>query len=196
MLYRIHSVYSGNHLRRCPQRYRARIPHYDADPGSALRGHHSLFCYQTGSTERREVFPDPESCEFLLDDSRSCHGADVLLSVHCHGYSHHLRLLYEKRCFHRRLHQKCRDLRYRHCYHGRSDDHSRRVRILRWRSRYLTGRSFPDVHHTSQGLRQHGHGHLRRYPVLRTGTIRSHDQLHCTYRKCCVYFRGRAWLGS
>ena len=65
-----------------------------------------------------------------------------------------------------------------------------RVRILRWRSRYLTGRSFPDVHHTSQGLRQHGHGHLRRYPVLRTGTIRSHDQLHCTYRKCCVYFRG------
>lgn len=91
---------------------------------------------------------------------------------------------------------KCRNLRYRHCYHGRSDDHSRRVRILRWRSRYLTGRSFPDVHHTSQSLRQHGHGHLRRYYVLRTGTVRSHDQLHCTYRKCCVYFRGRAWLGS
>lgn len=96
VLYRIHSVYSGNHLRRCPQRYRARIPHYDADPGSALRGHHSLFRYQTGSPERCEVFPDPESREFLLDDSRSCHGTDVLLSVHCHGYPHHLRLLYEK----------------------------------------------------------------------------------------------------
>ncbi len=54
----------------------------------------------------------------------------------------------------------------------------------------------PDVHHHSQGLRQHGNGHLRRYYVLRTGTVRSHDQLHCTYRKCCVYFRGRAWLGS
>ena len=80
--------------------YRARIPHYDADPGSALRDHHSLFCYQTGSTERCEVFPDPESCEFFLDDSRSCHGSDVLLSVHCHGYSHHLRLLHEKRCLH------------------------------------------------------------------------------------------------
>ena len=73
---------------------------------------------------------------------------------------------------------------------------TRRVRILRWRSRYLTGRSFPDVHHTSQSLRQHGNGHLRRYYVLRTGTVCSHDQLHCTYRKCCVYFRGRAWLGS
>ena len=72
----------------------------DADPGSALCGHHSLFCYQTGSPERCEVFPDPESREFLLDDSRSCHGSDVLLSVHCHGYSHYLRLLYEKRCLH------------------------------------------------------------------------------------------------
>ena len=100
VLYRIHSVYSGHHLRRCPQRYRACIPHYDADPGSALCGHHSLFRYQTGSPERCEVFPDPESCEFLLDDSRSCHGTDVLLSVHCHGYSHYLRLLYEKRCLH------------------------------------------------------------------------------------------------
>ncbi len=100
ILYRIHSVYSGHHLRRCPQRYRACIPHYDADPGSALCGHHSLFRYQTGSPERCEVFPDPESREFLLDDSRSCHGTDVLLSVHCHGYPHHLRLLYEKRCLH------------------------------------------------------------------------------------------------
>ena len=33
------------------------------------------------------------------------------------------------------------------------------------------GWSFPDVHHTSQGLRQHGNGHLRRYYVLRTGTV-------------------------
>ena len=38
--------------------------------------------------------------KFFLDDGGHRHGADVLLPVHRHGHPGHLRLLYEKGCFH------------------------------------------------------------------------------------------------
>ena len=43
---------------------RARIPHYDADPGSAVRGHHSLFCYQTGALSGVKYFLIPNPANF------------------------------------------------------------------------------------------------------------------------------------
>lgn len=48
--------------------------------------------------------------EFLMDDSRSCDGADVLFAVDCDGYSDYVWLLYEEGYIHRGCDAKCRSV--------------------------------------------------------------------------------------
>ena len=81
-----------------------------------------------------KYFPGAQSGEFLVDDRRLRHGADVLFAVHRHGHSHHLRLVHEEGRLHRRLHPERGDFRHRHRHHGGTDDYPRGVRLLRRRA--------------------------------------------------------------
>ena len=65
----------------------------------------------------------------------------------------------------------------------RPDDHSCRLCLLRRRSRYPAGRTFPDVYHHPEGIRQYGLWHCDRYSVFPSGAVCRTDQLHRTDRK-------------
>ena len=56
-----------------------------------------------------KYFLVPNVDQFLLDDRRHGHGADVLFPVHRHGHSGHLRLLHEKGHLDRGVHRECGD---------------------------------------------------------------------------------------
>ena len=64
-----------------------------------LVGHH---CGLLGHAARRTggccLFPGAQPGQLLVDDRRHGHGADVLLAVHRHGHSCHVRLLHEEGC--------------------------------------------------------------------------------------------------
>ena len=96
---------------------------------------------------RREVFPRAESLQFLLDDRRDRHGADVLLPLHRNGHPRHLRLLHEEGCLHRGVHRERGDLRHGHCHHGGPDDHSGGLLLLGRRPGHPAGRPGSHVHH-------------------------------------------------
>ena len=68
------------------------------------------------------------------------------------GHFDYLRLVYEKRRFHRKLDGNGGDFRYRDCRDGRSDDYSRHLRLLRQRIGHPAGRPLADVHHHPEGV--------------------------------------------
>ena len=55
LLYSLRPVYSCYHLRRCPQRDRACIEVYDADPRGPFPAHRGLFRIETGGYEWCEI---------------------------------------------------------------------------------------------------------------------------------------------
>ena len=65
-----------------------------------------LLCHPSRCTGGCEVFSGAQPQKLLLDDRGHRHGADVLFSVHCHGHSGHLRLLYEEGRLYRGVHRE------------------------------------------------------------------------------------------
>ena len=186
-LFAVQPVHAGHYLCRCAQRRRARLQGDDAGAGGAVAGHCGLLCHPSRCTGGCEVFSGAQPQKLLLDDRSHCHGADVLLAVHRHGYSGHLRLLYEEGRFHRGVHRERGGVRYRHCHHGRSDDHSGGVCLLRRRPGHPAGRPCTDVHYHPQGVCKHGSGYRGGRAVLCAGAVCSHYQLHCPDRERCFH---------
>ena len=158
----------------------------------AVARHRRLFRHPSRRSGRRQILSDPQSQEFLLMTWWLPWGR-CLFAVHRHGHSHHLRLLHEKGCLHRKFHPNVRNFRYGHCHHGRPDDHPRGVRLLRRRSDALkAGPSLMFITIPKVSIPWAWARH--RHPLLPAGAVCRADQLHRADRKRRLHLARRAGL--
>lgn len=100
----VFTLYSGNHLRRCVRNGIERVSRIAMPILVVLsRSSQSILLPGSGALSGVKYFLIPRSCNFLLDDSRSCHGQmfyslSIAMGILITFGS------YMKRCFHRRLH--------------------------------------------------------------------------------------------
>ena len=161
----LHHVHSCDHLHGCPERDRASLKIYDADPRDPLRDHRGLLRDKTGRDGGRENISWFQTSKLLLDDRRLRDGADVLLPVDRDGNPRHVRLPMEG--------------------DTSIEDSTKNVEIFDTAiaimaglmiipavfafsggDPILSGWTFPHVHHTSEGICGHGIRNRHRDPVL------------------------------